>query len=609
MKHMLPYEEFFKESNFSAARAEEILTSGWTAKGYPPIPLDNIPWENNDSQDRTLAFLLQSLNIIETLLRAYSHTHDVRFLTSAVPVALDWCRQSGNATSAFLWDGMAAALRAHRLAFVLDAGEAESLLNTEEKELLWQQLLRHQAFLADDANIDFHNNHGYFQIACQIAMGRRLQARAPEMVIAMKQGKARMHAIIQQQFTGEYIHRENSPAYFKMVYETLKIIVESGLMPELQKNLLHMEEALSCFVMPNQHLAMLGDTDFVSLAATITTAKKRWQSEKMRYVVSGGKFGQAPEEGLKIFPESGYGLVRSAGERAKKDYARSSYLLFNAAFHSRTHKHADDLSILWADRGVNILVDAGRYGYVGKTTQGDPLWNDGFWYSDPRRVYCESTHAHNTLQIDGRNTQRRGIKPYGSALKTWGKTEHGVYWMEAGCKHFKSIHHARMLFFMPARWLVVFDWFYDNNKQDHTVRQWFHFAPDIDLIRMSPGYVAFLPQVDQPLKIASLLGNMTTSPCMLGQGEAEQGWFSPSERQLIPNYAMSLEASGAAGSLATVFTFSDTLESNTEFSKVNISGKNGQFRWKDDNGTHTLRFQRQESGTKVDYSSTKKRKN
>ena len=89
---MLPYEEFFKESNFSVARAEEILTAGWTAKGYPPIPLDNIPWENNDPLDRTLAFLLHSLNIIETLLRAYSHTHDVRFLTSAVPAALDWCR-------------------------------------------------------------------------------------------------------------------------------------------------------------------------------------------------------------------------------------------------------------------------------------------------------------------------------------------------------------------------------------------------------------------------------------------------------------------------------------------------------------------------------------
>ena len=259
---MLPYEEFFKESNFSVARAEEILTAGWTAKGYPPIPLDNIPWENNDPLDRTLAFLLHSLNIIETLLRAYSHTHDVRFLTSAVPAALDWCRQSANSTSVFLWDGMAAALRAHRLAFILEAAEEESLLHAEEKELLWQQLLRHRVFLSDDANIDFHNNHGYFQIACQIAMGRRLQTRAPEMLVFMKQGKARMHAIIQQQFTGEYIHKENSPAYFKLVYETLKIIVESGLMPELKSNLLHMEEALSCFVMPNQHLAMLGRYGF-----------------------------------------------------------------------------------------------------------------------------------------------------------------------------------------------------------------------------------------------------------------------------------------------------------------------------------------------------------
>lgn len=595
---MLPYEGFFKESNFSIARAEEILTSGWSVKGYPPISLDRIPWEKDSPEDRTLAFLLHSLNIIETLLRAYSATKDTRFLTPAVRVALDWCRQSASSASPFLWDGMAAALRAHRLAFVLDAGEAAGLLNEEEKEILWRQLLRHQAFLADDANIDFHNNHGYFQIACQMAMGRRLRERAQEMRAAQEQSETRMRTIIRTQFTPEYIHRENSPAYFKQVYETLKIIVESGLMPELESDLQRMEEALSCFVLPGGHLAMLGDTDLISLSTTITTAKKRWQSDKMRYVVSGGKCGLAPEEGLKIFPESGYGLVRAPG---KKTFSESSYLLLNAAFHSRTHRHADDLSVLWADRGATILVDAGRYGYAGKTVQGDPLWNDGFWYSDPHRVYCESTHAHNTLQIDGRNMGRRGVKPYGSALTAWGEAENGVYWLEARCKHFKSIHHARMLFFMPAEWLVVFDWFYDNNKQDHGVKQWFHFAPDIDLVRMSPGYTAFLPGVESPLRVAPLLKGMETAPCLLGQGEAEQGWFSPGEFQFIPNYAVSMNASGPAGSLATIFAFSGTLAADTDFSRVNISGRNGQFQWKDDNGAHSLRFQRQDSGTAVQY--------
>lgn len=596
-----PYEAFLKDSNFSVARAEEILASGWSIKGYPAVSLDNIPWEKDDGQDRTLIFALHSLRIIETLLRAYSVLRDIRFLKPAVRVALEWCRQEEDSTSSVLWEDFVAALRAHRLAFVLEAGEAESLLTGDQRDRLWQQLLRHQEFLSDDDHINFHNNRGYFQIACQMAMARRFQEHAPEMMMAMKQSKARMHAIIEKQFTDEYIHRENSPAYFKLVYETLKIIVESGLMPEFERSLQRMEEALSCFVMPNQHLAMLGDTDFISLAATITTAKKLWNTEQMRYVVSNGKCGAAPEGGLKIFSKSGYGLVRASGKQAK-EYSRSSYLLFNAAFHSRTHRHADDLSVLWADRGANILVDAGRYGYVGKTAQGDALWNDGFWYSDQRRVYCESTHAHNTLEIDGRNTERRGIKPYGSALKAWGRTEQDVYWIEARCKHFKSIHHARMLFFKPAEWLVVFDWFYDNNKQDHTVRQWFHFAPEIDLIRINPGYVAFLPNVDVSLKVAPLLDHVEASQCILGQGEAEQGWFSPGEQQLIPNYAMCMTSCGTTGSLATVFTFSDTLASATEYSKVNISGKNGQLRWKDDKGTHTLRFQRQESGTKVVYS-------
>ena len=215
---MLPYEEFLKESTFSVARAEEILTSGWSIKGYAAVPLRNIPWEGDENRDRTLTFALHSLRIIETLLRAYNATGDIRFLKPSVEVAVDWCRKAEELSSDILWEGMVAALRAHRLAFILEAGEAKSLLPAEERDMLWQQLLRHQAFLADDAHIDFHNNRGYFQIACQMAMGRRLQDRAPEMQAAMEQAKTRMQAIIQQQFTAEFIHRENSPAYFRMVY-------------------------------------------------------------------------------------------------------------------------------------------------------------------------------------------------------------------------------------------------------------------------------------------------------------------------------------------------------------------------------------------------------
>jgi len=76
-----------------------------------------------------------------------------------------------------------------------------------------------------------------------------------------------------------------------------------------------------------------------------------------------------------------------------------------AGFHSATHKQADDLTFVWHESGRPFIVDAGRYGY---------------YYDEPGRRYCESTRAHNTVEIDGRSTSMRPSDAFGSALTSWG---------------------------------------------------------------------------------------------------------------------------------------------------------------------------------------------
>ena len=171
-----------------------------------------------------------------------------------------------------------------------------------------------------------------------------------------------------------------------------------------------------------------------------------------------------------------------------------------AAFHSRTHKHADDLSFLWDDRVALVLVVSGRYGYVGKAEQGSRLWKDGFWYSDPNRVYCESTRAHNTVEIDGRNYVRKGAKPYGSAIKRCGSVGE-LFYSECEVKHFKSIRHVRLLIFKPSEWLVVCDWLHDNIEAEHDYRQWFHFAPELSVRQDAGQYVASGARPKEPLRV------------------------------------------------------------------------------------------------------------
>jgi hypothetical protein len=269
-----------------------------------------------------------------------------------------------------------------------------------------------------------------------------------------------------------------------------------------------------------------------------------------------------------------------------------------AAFHSRTHKHADDLSFVWSDRGSDILVDAGRYGYLGKADEGSELWLDGHWYSDPNRVYCESTRAHNTLEFDGKNYPRKGVKPYGSALHRWIKGASGIVAVETECKHFGSIRRARVLVFMPGRWLLVFDWYHDNEQQPHNAKQWFHLAPHLQLLLQGGAYLVSIPSSIEPLRAISLLDEPFASrPYLSEKKPVMQGWWSAKERDIVPNYAFCYELSRmSTGVFATLFSFSNSLATDTTCNKVNVSGRKAQFRWEDETGAHELRLERPESG-------------
>lgn len=603
---MIPFEELDNAASQHTYRtnAEQLIEAGWARKNYPLVPLaPPIPWALSGQDQRSWNFHLQSLDLIDGLLRGYSYFNDERYLTHALPVMLDWISvhsdSQADGISPFAWYDMSAGLRAYRLAYLLQAADAAGLLDDAARQSLWSSLEQHAAYLADDANIAFHNNHGYYQVAGQLAMGRRFASRSEVMAQAQAQGRERLKGMLTQQFSPDGVHREHSPDYHRMVYDTLKALIDSGLVEDEETIAFarRIEEALSWFVFPNQHIVNFGDSDDRSLARKPKEAEAKWVTPEMRFWVSGGKVGEPPAHASRAFHKGGYWVARKPGDDPH-DLSACSYLALNAAFHSRTHKHADDLSFVWFDRGANILVDAGRYGYLGKAEMGSELWLDGHWYSDPWRVYCESTRAHNTLEFDGLNFPRKGVKPYGSALGRSGQDASGVHFAEAECKQFGSIRHARMLFFMPGQWLVVFDWFHDNKEQPHSVKQWFHIGHELQLLADQEQFIVSVPGSAQLLRVASLLAGPAPSRPYIGEEEpVRQGWWSARERDVVPNYAVNFGLKNAAtGVFATLLSFSEKLQADTVWSKVNVSGRKGQLRWKDENGRHELRFERPVEG-------------
>ena len=93
-----------------------------------------------------------------------------------------------------------------------------------------------------------------------------------------------------------------------------------------------------------------------------------------------------PEKTSVAFYDGGYSVMRDGWNRD------SNYLLFDSGPHGSLacgHAHADALSIDVAANGRTVLVDPGTYTYTG---------------SKELRDWFRSSHAHNTVTIDGESS-------------------------------------------------------------------------------------------------------------------------------------------------------------------------------------------------------------
>lgn len=567
-----PYEELLRSS-----RAELVLRDGWVLGRYAAVSLTPpIDWSFKDEASRSHNYHLHALDLIDPLLAAHSAGQaDHPYLARALEVAMDWVRNhpavDTPGRSPMAWYDMAVGLRAYRLAYVYDEARRLGIGAEADRALLRASLEQHRENLVNDEHFAAHSNHGFYQASGQLAMARRL-GDMPGMAAAAEQGRRRLAAAIETQFTVEGVHKEHSPGYHLRVLESLSGAERAGLLdtPELQRVVDNARDAMSWFVKPDGKLINLGDTDEARAAPSILK-------------------GLSPE-GLKVFPKSGYVVARGEG----------FYFAQTLAYHSRTHKQADDLSFVWGEHGRDLVIDAGRYGYRGRTAPGTDLWKKGFWYGDPNRVFVESTHAHNTVEIGGESYNRRVEQPYGSALIGAELTDTGLVTSLGEVDHGVQGVHRRLLVLNPGAWMLVIDrveppaakakpkkgllaW---GGAKATLYSQWFHFSPEFKVCPISAtAFSAEEPTYETCLKAISLTPGVSVSNVAVGETEPRmQGWASPRDGKMIEAPAIAMETSGTGAVLfATLLALSveDLRPAGAEMSN---GGDGLKFGWKADGG-------------------------
>ncbi|WP_306030096.1 heparinase II/III family protein [Stappia sp. MMSF_3263] len=611
-----PLEEFgypWQTSSEFKPAMEAMLGGRWEKAGH--FITDMRPPINFDDQQRPHACDLHAWEPVGYALRAHKVFGDLRYLNLATNFVFDWLNRywrpiSGDTaaehldrliadSSTFAWYDMAVGRRIFRLAYLLDVLARDPASEEATIETLWRALQFHHAVLSREHFFRAHSNHGIHQALGQLAAARRF-FHMPESASQYALARERLLQLLDEHFTSDGAHKEHSPGYHYGLMVSFVGAAASGLLTEaaLKDRVLAMEEVLSWMIMPNGVIVPIGDTDPKAMVRSIPFVSQ-FASEGLQHQMSGGVLGTPPANGVKEMKASGYAFARFA--HGAPEAQNSSYLAQIAGHHSATHKHADHLAFVWYDRGREILIDPGRYAYAGRTEPRSDLFKQGFWYSDPERIYVESTRAHNCVEIDGYSYRRKRVRPFGSAL-LHASEQDGLTITDCEMVVERRIRHRRVLVMAPGHWLMVLDWLHDRTAP-HDFRQWFQFAPDWNLhlegnlLRGQAPESCTKPGAS--LVLADLLGTGRILPPVRGQQEPElQGWTSDAPYSLVPSGSVAVAAEPTMmGRFATLIVLESDVTIDRQATRFNATMRNGKAEWYDSRGRHTLNVIPDKSGS------------
>lgn len=539
----------------SRQTAIEVLNSGWKFASFEPVPVAEIvDWSRYGKQHRSWGFHLHAWEFMDSLLQAYDSTTERVWLEEALDIALRWLslHKSSEADTGdeMAWYDMSLSLRTPRLiALTLRASRYSDL--RDSVVILADGVARHMQELHKDRAFNPNNNHGFYTAISQVHCAK-YACMVPGASEAAIEGAQRLSQMAETQFAKDGVHLEHSPDYHRMLLSSFERGVNDDLImdPDVRDRVRRAARVLGWMVQPDGALVQFGD----SPETVMVKPDAESIDPETEYILSDGHRGNRPTSELAVFQEGGYAFVRSPQPESADQLHKSSYLAFSAAFHSRAHKHADDLNIVWFDRGRQILTDGGRYGYGDLLRPESPLRREGFYYAAPERQYVEGTMAHNTLMVDGVNQDRRTREPYGGAIGTCVE-DNGVFDLSGRVHHSDYIHRRRVVF-EPGSRLRIKDSIFSQSPDNREGILWFNIDGGFELIS-AEGPVVFEAVEGDSVLLLEVTGPGRTIDPVRGQKDPIRGWRSRKDRTLEPVWSVGFAISiHTRASVETTFKLS-----------------------------------------------------
>lgn len=316
-------------------------------------------------------------------LRVFANADRLSEGDEAVCVAIirDWFAHNPQSAPAIsrAWDAHAVAYRTDSL---IDIAE-----RVDDSDWLDEILREHLRFLAAEENYQGNWNHGVDQAKSLINVAERLGDAQGERL-----GLARLESAMLSIVDDEGVTIEQAVHYDYFNSQQLANCISYlegrpgavATVRKLRDRLEKMPSFLAHATRPDGTWFEIGDTPIEPAGAIPGTVAE--------YAATQGRSGPVPEELARIFA-GGYIFGRSGWGRTR-DFAEESAYSVRFGAGRLIHGHADNLSIRFVTRGVELIKDGGFHGYT----------------DDDDRAWLRSQSAHSTI-IASRGRKKSTTNP------------------------------------------------------------------------------------------------------------------------------------------------------------------------------------------------------
>lgn len=374
-----------KPNKNTIANAEKIIKNElFVHSAWPTVKVNKITWKEDPYNDITWCFYLHSLDIVGYLMNAHEINPKTEYLEKAKFYIQSWIKTNPSKkeqVSPFAWKDHSVANRVVNIIHFWMQYKDSDIYDESFANVIMRALEKHGNYLEDDRHHTFINNHGIFQDRSLI----ELAVLFPDFQNSNKwfdKAINRFMGHVKKDVAPSGVHLEHSGAYHIVVMNLFKSINDfltfhGRQTTELSELIYKMEDYLAYLVKPDGKIPMTGDSGPDGIAYL---KEDMISNPNLLYTRTKGRSGTKPKDDV-VYTDAGIAILRNNWNINN----RQLYLKFTAGFHSRTHKHSDDLSVLLSIGNTDFLVDSGKYSYQEK---------------DPYRKYLRSTMAHNTITVN-----------------------------------------------------------------------------------------------------------------------------------------------------------------------------------------------------------------